>query len=233
MSTSPETNNNRYTRYSGIITPETLQSTHACVVGVGAIGSQVARLLVSIGIGTLTIIDHDTVSALNLGPQGFAPSDVGTAKVFALRETIECMNPDMPFNALERKARRSDFTSPNVIFMCVDTMEAREQLTKGLEAPKILIDTRMGAHSLRVITANSIPTYAAYEATLFPDAEALQEPCTTRSTCYAAYVAAGIAVSSMVQALRSFPVPPDVTFNLLSYDSYLTTPTPAAVPALL
>ena len=67
----------RYRRQSTIV-PEALLRKHpVMVVGVGAIGRQVALQLTVMGVTRLTMIDPDRVEPVNLGAQGFREEDLG------------------------------------------------------------------------------------------------------------------------------------------------------------
>lgn len=73
----------------------TLRSSHAMIVGVGALGCQIADLLVRAGVGTLTFIDRDVVEATNLQRQClFTEDDAanGRPKVEAARRRLEAVN---------------------------------------------------------------------------------------------------------------------------------------------
>src|ERR1043166_7543057 len=66
----------RYQRQSAILPIERLQDCPVTIIGVGAIGRQVALQLAVMGVGPLTLIDHDTVEAVNLGAQGYLDDDL-------------------------------------------------------------------------------------------------------------------------------------------------------------
>ena len=55
-----------------------------------------------------------------------------------------------------------------------------------------------------------------YAGTLFPQADAQHGNCTSRSTIYAASIAAGIMVHQFTRWLRGIPVDFDTTLNLLA-----------------
>src|ERR1051325_794492 len=77
------TSSDRYQRQSAILPRERLQDCPVAIIGVGAIGRQVALQLAVMGVGPLTLIDHDTVEAVNLGAQGYLDDDLGRPKVEA------------------------------------------------------------------------------------------------------------------------------------------------------
>lgn len=65
-------------------------------VGAGGLGSPVAYYLAAAGVGTLGIVDHDTVDMSNLQRQILHTNDrVGMPKVESARMTLEALNPDV------------------------------------------------------------------------------------------------------------------------------------------
>ena len=66
-----------------------LAGAQVALVGVGGIGSPVLQYLAAVGVGSLTLIDDDTVEASNLQRQTiFAEADVGRAKVDVAGEWV-------------------------------------------------------------------------------------------------------------------------------------------------
>lgn len=57
-----------------------------------------------------------------------------------------------------------------------------------------------------------------YSRTLFRQAEAQTGSCTSRSTIYAATIAAGLMLHQFTRWLRCIPVEPDTLLNLLSQE---------------
>ena len=76
----------RDVRQRGLVPPERLARCHAVVIGVGAIGRQVALQLAALGIARMTLFDDDMVQAVNLAPQGYWPEDLELPKVHATAE---------------------------------------------------------------------------------------------------------------------------------------------------
>lgn len=71
------------------------------VIGCGALGNEVLKNLTLLGVGTLTIIDFDTVEATNLTRSVlFRRQDVGRPKVEVARERLRDINPGLKVNAL-------------------------------------------------------------------------------------------------------------------------------------
>ncbi len=59
------------------------------IAGVGGLGSNAAISLIRAGVGSLVIVDFDTVEESNLNRQYYFRDQVGMKKVDALRQTIE------------------------------------------------------------------------------------------------------------------------------------------------
>ena len=76
MNNPSTTSAGRDVRQLDLVPPERLASCHAVVIGVGAIGRQVALQLAALGAPKLTLFDHDLVEPANLAPQGYLPEDL-------------------------------------------------------------------------------------------------------------------------------------------------------------
>jgi sulfur carrier protein ThiS adenylyltransferase len=65
------------------------------IAGCGGLGSNCAMALARVGVGTLVIVDFDTVTLENLNRQYYFRDQVGQKKVLSLRENIWKVNPDI------------------------------------------------------------------------------------------------------------------------------------------
>ena len=66
------------------------------VVGAGGLGSPVSLYLALAGVGTIGIVDFDTVDVSNLQRQILhSDADVGRRKVISAKETLEAHNPEV------------------------------------------------------------------------------------------------------------------------------------------
>lgn len=207
----------RHSRQAAILPPEKLNTIDVGVVGVGAIGRQVALQLAAAGQIHITIYDHDTVEEVNLGPQGFLVSDLGTPKVVAVGNLMRAMNPDLRLTQHQRRFNIAD--RHTVLFSCVDTIEVREHIWRNVGINcDLFVDGRMSAEVARIITACDKPSRDYYPSTLFSDGEAFQGACTARSTIFTSNIAAGLMVEEYSKWLREMPTDRDVLFNLLAME---------------
>ena len=79
--------------------------------------------------------------------------------------------------------------------------------------------------ALRVLAVASDEGRQYYSGTLFPQSEAQQGSCTSRSTIYSASIAAGLMVHQFTRWLRGMPVEADTTLNLLASELAVGSPT--------
>ncbi|MEM8867868.1 MAG: HesA/MoeB/ThiF family protein [Verrucomicrobiota bacterium] len=71
-----------------------LKAARVLVVGAGGLGCPVLEALVGAGVGTITIVDADTVSMTNLARQWlYSSADVGASKVKTAKEVLSARNP--------------------------------------------------------------------------------------------------------------------------------------------
>lgn len=104
------------------------------VVGVGALGTEVARLLGQAGVGRLVLCDPDVVSESNLSRGAlFRAADVGRPKVEAAAEALEVIAPDTvvdPRHAeLAAAVGLGELRSAALVVSCLDSLAARLRLT--------------------------------------------------------------------------------------------------------
>jgi sulfur carrier protein ThiS adenylyltransferase len=206
----------RYSRQQDIVPAERLSSCRATVIGVGAIGRQVALQLAAIGIPHMHLVDFDRVEESNLASQGFLESDLGRLKVEATADSCQAINSGLEIRLAPERFKRS-MDVGNVVFCSVDKIEARRLIWEAVkDRTACFVDGRMSAEVLRVLTACDGPSRGHYPGTLFQQSEAFVGPCTAKTTIYCANIAAGLMVSQFTKYLRQLPVDSDIQFNLLA-----------------
>ena len=212
----------RDVRQRSVVPPERLAACHALVVGVGAVGRQLALQLAAVGVPRLTLFDDDHVAAENLAPQGYWAEDLGLLKVQATAALCRRLLPTLHVEARPEKFRRAtagqvDWGPQLCVFAAVDSIGARRMLWEALHPQAVFwADGRLSAEVVRVIALALPEGEAVYPRTLFAQAEAYVGSCTARATVYAASIAAGLMVAQWAKWLRGLPVEPDLSLNLLA-----------------
>ena len=223
----------RDVRQRALVPPDRLAACHALVVGVGAIGRQVALQLAAVGVPRLTLFDDDDVQVENLAPQGYWPEDLNTSKVAATTALCRRINPHLDVTPVAERfkrstARRLSDDPPLAVFACVDSIATRRLLWEALRHQAALfVDGRMSAEVIRVLAVASPATDGYYTTTLFDADRAYAGACTARSTIYTSSIAAGLMVGQWTKWLRGLPADPDLTLNLLSAELTTAGPNPA------
>jgi len=85
----------RYSRQKDIVPADRLADCKATVIGVGAIGRQVALQLAAMGISWLKLIDFDVVEASNLASQGYFEGDLNKLKVDTTADLCRRINSSL------------------------------------------------------------------------------------------------------------------------------------------
>jgi molybdopterin-synthase adenylyltransferase len=182
----------RNIRQAEIVPQDELERVAVVLVGCGAIGSWLGQFLAHLGVTWFLGVDPDHVTTENLGLQGYTRLHLHVAKVVALRQIVEEINPTAQFYGRCETFKRDmlkaipPMYTHVVVFSCVDDIEVRAFLYKAVrDRCSLFIDGRMAALTWRVITIDRWPDYY-YEATLFPASEALELRCTAKGTVFTA-----------------------------------------------
>jgi molybdopterin-synthase adenylyltransferase len=185
---------NRFTRQDALVPRSSLAEVAATVIGVGAIGRQVALQLAAIGAPKLQLIDFDAVDVTNVTTQGYFAEDVGQPKVVAAEAAIRRLDPSVIVEAVQDRFRPKCRVG-QAVFCCVDSISARTAIWRSIgDAVLFWSDGRMMGEVMRVLTVSDESSREHYVGTLFRQQEAQQGACTARSTIYAASIAAGLMI---------------------------------------
>ena len=79
----------RFARQRELVPAERLAKLCATVIGVGAIGRQVALQLAALGARQIQLIDFDQVEPTNVTTQGYLAQDVGNPKEMGLPKIVK------------------------------------------------------------------------------------------------------------------------------------------------
>jgi len=208
--------NPRLIRQQGLVPSDRLVDLTATVIGVGAIGRQVALQLAAIGVRSIQLIDFDAVDETNITTQGYRTSDVGKPKVDATRSAIGQIDSDIHVETINDRFRPRHSTG-EAVFCCVDSISARTAIWRSVNtACRFWADGRMLGETIRILSVANDTGRSHYPTTLFQQSEAQQGQCTSRSTIYTANIAAGLILHQFTRWLRGLPVDQDLTLNLLA-----------------
>lgn len=116
-----------------------LKKTRVCILGLGGLGSNVAVLLARSGIGSLKLVDFDTVEASNLNRQQYRISHIGIKKTEAMKSIIREINPFVEVDILDIKVDRENiYSTVGDIEIVVEAFDRAE--TKAMILEELLTD---------------------------------------------------------------------------------------------
>ncbi|MDC9725880.1 MAG: tRNA threonylcarbamoyladenosine dehydratase [Gammaproteobacteria bacterium] len=128
-----------------------LQQAHVFIAGVGGVGSFTAEALARMGVGKITLADHDVVSGSNINRQLVAlNSTIGLSKGEVMKQRIQDINSDCQVTLIK------EFLTPDSVFEiltpefdvvvdAIDSMSSKAALIEAAWKKKIPIFASMGA----------------------------------------------------------------------------------------
>lgn len=142
----------RYSRTRELIGEEGLTQLRAAsvlVVGIGGVGSYAAEAVARAGIGSITLMDGDSVQPSNLNRQIVAlTSTLGRNKAEVMAERIRDIDPGIEVAALARFYREDDELDLNSFDWVIDAIDdvfAKTSLIKTAIENGVNIVSAMGA----------------------------------------------------------------------------------------
>lgn len=146
----------RFSRLALILKDEglrRLEKSTVMVLGLGGVGSSCAEALARGGVGTLILLDRDTVEITNINRQALAfTSTLGKAKADVMEAMVKEINPSC--RVYSRKifltpdnipSVLSSFPRPDYIIDCIDTVSQKLALAEWAIREEMPLLSSMGA----------------------------------------------------------------------------------------
>ena len=126
-----------------------LEHSHVAVFGLGGVGSWCAEALARSGVGTLTLIDQDTVSESNINRQLCAlDSTVEKSKAEVMAERIMDINPQIKLNQIvgtyRGEEREKFFSDYDYVVDAIDLVKNKVDLIKSCMERNIPVISALG-----------------------------------------------------------------------------------------
>ena len=131
----------RYSRHIlldeiGVEGQKKLLAAHVLQIGAGGLGSPAALYLAASGIGTLTLVDNDTVDLTNLQRQIIhTAARIGENKAVSAAQTLHELNPETCVRAVNRRAAGEDLlqlvAAADVVVDCCDNFATRHAVNRA------------------------------------------------------------------------------------------------------
>lgn len=130
---------------------EKLKKSRVIVFGVGGVGGYAVEALARSAVGSLALVDNDTVSVTNINRQIIATDNtIGRSKADVCKERILSINPDCNVELynmfyLPETSDKIDLSKYNYIIDAIDTVSAKIALAVNAERLDVPIISSMGA----------------------------------------------------------------------------------------
>ncbi len=171
----------RSERLIGAAALEKLKNARVAVFGVGGVGGYVVEALARSGVGTLDLVDSDTVAPSNINRQIIAlHSTLGQSKVEAAKRRVLDINPTAAVNAYEvfylpETAHLFDFSNYDYVVDAIDTVSGKMELVKRAKEAGVPIICSMGAGGK--IDPCRFEVADIYETSVCPLAKVMRQLC--------------------------------------------------------
>ncbi|UDF04166.1 molybdopterin-synthase adenylyltransferase MoeB [Asticcacaulis sp. AND118] len=154
-----------------------LKAAKVLIVGLGGIGAPAALYLAAAGIGTLGLLDDDTVSLSNLQRQVlYATGDVGASKAEVAKARLSALNPAAALNLHSVRLTADNAAEIiggyDIVLDGCDNFETRHLVNRICMAwGKTLVSGALGRFSGQVAVFRGAPCYHCFVPDIPPDAE--------------------------------------------------------------
>ena len=161
-----------------------LYDAKVAIFGIGGVGGYVTEALARSGVGSLVLIDKDSVDLTNLNRQIIATYDtIGRDKVDVMEERIHSINPEANVEAhkcfyLPETADEFDFSTYDYIVDAVDTVTAKLLLAEGAKEAGVPIISAMGTGNKR--DPSLLEVADLYDTAVCPLARVMRKECRKR-----------------------------------------------------
>ncbi len=143
-----------------------LKAARVAIIGLGGLGSPAAQSLAAAGLGTLRLIDHDTVSLSNLQRQVIHDTaSLGMLKVESAAQSLARLNPHVMIESVPERLGRDNAAAllrdVDLALDCTDSFAARYVISDAsFEARKPLVTAAVGQFDGSITTLKPHETAA-------------------------------------------------------------------------
>lgn len=112
---------------------EKLINSRVLIIGMGGLGCAAAQYLAAAGVGSLTIVDDDTVELTNLQRQILHyESSVGSKKVLSAQHTLQQINQELEINTIDERLSKTELENIldtfDIVLDCCDNLATRNMI---------------------------------------------------------------------------------------------------------
>ncbi len=128
----------------GIEGQQRLHNAHVVILGVGGLGSPAAMYLAAAGVGSLTLVDFDTVDHSNLQRQIIHDIDsIGESKVSSAENTLHKINPEVNIHSVDKKLTldelKTQIADTDCVIDATDNFATRFLINRACVSQKVAL----------------------------------------------------------------------------------------------
>lgn len=114
---------------------EKLKKTTVFIAGAGGLGSSISIYLTAAGVGTIRIVDHDSIELSNLNRQTLHwNKDIGNKKTRSAQDKLQSLNPDIQVQGIDETITEKNISrlavGSDLIIDAMDNFPTRYLLNK-------------------------------------------------------------------------------------------------------
>ena len=119
-----------YVRQAGLIDQALLKNAKVVVVGAGGLGCPVLQSLTAVGVGHITVVDHDVIAISNLHRQPlYGTSSIGEKKAVVAVKRLRDLNPFVTLTTLDLRVDTKNVDTLihgfDLVIDCTDNFRAK------------------------------------------------------------------------------------------------------------
>ncbi len=167
---------------------ERLAGSRVLIFGIGGVGGHLTEALARAGVGSLTLVDHDTVAESNINRQLFATrSTLTMKKTEAARARLADIDPDIKVECrdeffLPETADSYDFSAYDCIADCIDTVSGKIEIAVRAAAAGVPVVSAMGAANK--LSAQAFEISDIYKTSVCPLARVMRSELRKRGIAH-------------------------------------------------
>lgn len=201
-----------------------LLSSKVAIIGLGGLGSPCAIYLAASGIGSLTLIDHDSVELSNLQRQIiYSTEDIGEKKSLIAKSKLLKLNQNNKYKSYENKVSENNInemlSSCEFIVDCSDNFETRKLINKYCykNKKKLIMGSCIGWKG-QILTFNFIDESSPCYECFFEDLEGEDLSC--RESSILSPLAGVIGSYLSIEVIKSILNIKQRNESFMQFDSY-------------
>jgi len=130
--------------YFGVEGQQQLHNAHVIIMGIGGLGSPAAMYLTAAGVGTLTLVDFDTVDNSNLQRQIVHNTDsIGDNKTNSAKNTLLKINPETRIHCVNKQLTLDEletlFKNASCVIDATDYFETRFLINRACVSQQVAL----------------------------------------------------------------------------------------------